>query len=329
MEPQEQSTKRQRSLFVVLESVSKAYYTGYSLREQLGTTRTRARYEKGPELEAALAQWVVAEQERQPITGDLLRVQASLLWHRLPQYHGQNEPPWSNGWIAGFKDGKGLRQYRGFGEAGNVDEEAAMQGLLGVQARITQHPLEDQYNCDETGLSRISLHFCINASGTHKLKPWIIGQYQNPQCFRAASINIEAMDSVFESNSRSWMTGPIFEEWLRWFDRQMTGRKVVLLLDNFSAHSSAYNELCAFPSEFGLQNTEIVWLLLNSTSKTQPLDQRIIPAFKAIYKRCWLRFVMTEFEAERDPHRTMNLLKAIRFIQRAWDEVSDGTIANC
>ena len=157
-----------------------------------------------------------------------------------------------------------------------------MQGLLAVQARIAQYSLNDQYNCDETGLfwkalpersltthrtaglrkdkARISLRFCVNASGSHKLKPWIIGQYRNPRCFRAANVDIERMDCVCRSNSQSWVTGPIFEEWLRWFERQMTGRKVVLLLDNFSAHSSAYNQLCSLPSEFGLQNTELVWL---------------------------------------------------------------------
>ncbi|KAI6854140.1 hypothetical protein KC338_g9359 [Hortaea werneckii] len=336
----------------VSESLSKRYKHLDGLDdEELGTQRKKARFEKWPDLEAALAQWVVAEQERQHISGDNLRLRASLLWHQLPQYYGQKEPPWSNGWLAGFKDRKGLKEYRRFGEASSVDEEAVMQGLLAVQARIAQYSLNDQYNCDETGLfwkalperslathriaglekdeARISLHFCVNASGNHKLQPWIIGQYRNPRCFRAANIDIERMDCVYRSNSQSWMTGPIFEEWLRWFDRQMTGRKVVLLLDNFSAHLSAYNQLCSLPSEFGLQNTELVWLPPNSTSKTQPLDQGIIAAFKAIYKRHWLRYMMTEFEAEREPSRTINLLKAIRFILSAWHEVSDQTIANC
>lgn len=183
-----------------------------------------------------------------------------------------------------------------------------MAALALVQARVAQYPLEDQYNCDETGLfwkaiperslltqriagiksdkARISLHFCVNASGSHKLQPWVIGKYQQPRCFRAAGVNIQRLNCVYRSNKKSWMTGSIFKEWLRWFNRQMASRNVVLLMDNFSAHIAAYNELCAQPSGHSLQNTEIVWLPPNSTSKTQPLDQGIIAAFKAIYRRC-------------------------------------------
>lgn len=110
----------------------------------------------------------------------------------------------------------------------------------------------------------------------------------------------------------------------------MTGRKVVLLLlDNFSAHVAAYNELSTLPEGYRLQNTEVVWLPPNLTSKAQPLDQVIIASFKAIYKRCWLRFIAEEFELEREPYKTMNLLKAFRFIRRSWHEVSSQTIANC
>ena len=48
----------------------------------------------------------------------------------------------------------------------------------------------------------------------------------------------------------------------------MNGRKVVLTIDNFSAHQSAINELSTLPAEFGLRNTKIIWLPANSISKT-------------------------------------------------------------
>jgi hypothetical protein len=32
------------------------------------------------------------------------------------------------------------------------------------------------------------------------------------------------------------MTGMVIEEYLRWFNKKMYGRKVLLLLDNFSRH---------------------------------------------------------------------------------------------
>ena len=77
--------------------------------------------------------WVVAEQHRQAITSDLLRVKASYFWHRLPQYSGRREPNWSNGWLAGFKGRKGLKDRRRHGEAGSVDEAAVMADLAAIQ----------------------------------------------------------------------------------------------------------------------------------------------------------------------------------------------------
>ena len=39
--------------------------------------------------------------------------------------------------------------------------------------------------------------------------------------------------------------------------------------------------------------------------------------------------MLEEFDNRREPCQTMNLLKAIRFVIRSWDEVTAQTIANC
>jgi hypothetical protein len=46
-------------------------------------------------------------------------------------------------------------------------------------------------------------------------------------------------------------------QYLRWFDNLMAGRKVILLMDNFSPHESAVTELESMPLGTGLVNTEI------------------------------------------------------------------------
>jgi hypothetical protein len=61
-------------------------------------------------------------------------------------------------------------------------------------------------------------------------------------------------------------------QYLRWFNNLMVGRKVILLMDNFSAHESAVTELESMPLSTGLVNTQICWLPPNTTSKLQPLD---------------------------------------------------------
>lgn len=52
------------------------------------------------------------------------------------------------------------------------------------------------------------------------------------------------------------MTSQIFIEFLRWFDRQMAGRNVVLLMDNFSTHQATVTEITT--SGNPLQNTLII-----------------------------------------------------------------------
>lgn len=120
--------------------------------EVIQPDQKKQRKEQWSVLESALAEWVIREQQRRVINGDLLRLQASIFWHRLPQYNGQTEPPWSNGWLAGFKTRKGIKDRRRHGEAGGVDETTLMAELAVVQAKLSQYPLQDQYNYDETGL---------------------------------------------------------------------------------------------------------------------------------------------------------------------------------
>ena len=75
------------------------------------------------------------------------------------------------------------------------------------------------------------------------------------------------------------MTGLIMEEYLRWLDNKMRveGRKVLLLLDNFSGHELSVQLVSGLE---GLDNVRIEWLPANTTSHWQPLDQGIITGFK-------------------------------------------------
>lgn len=87
-----------------------------------------------------------------------------------------------------------------------------------------------------------------NASGTHQMKIWYIGKSKKPRCFKAAKVRIESLNCEYRHNKKAWMTTLIMEEYLRWFDSQMSGRKVLLLMDNFSDHNAAFELIQALPS---------------------------------------------------------------------------------
>lgn len=181
----------------------------------------------------------------------------------------------------------------------------------------------------KTQKAQITANFCCNVTGSQKLKPWFIGKAQNPRCFGRSGLHVENFAMVWRNNAKAWMTDKIFKEYLRWFDQQMCGQKVVLLIDGFSAHHAGLNLLHQDYPE-GLQFTTVLFLPANATSICQPLDQGIIRAWKAHYRKRWLAFVCGEYDKERDPIKSMNVLQAIRWGIAAWeDDVTPTTIQNC
>ena len=326
---------------------SRFKYLDGSSRRPAATKRVRA--EQWPDLEEALYQWVRRAEDTIPITGELLKQKAQFFWQNLSVYQGKPMPTFSNGWLQGFQHRRSIKSRTQHGEAGSVPEEAEQQ-MVAIRQALAHYPTKDIYNCDESGLFwklipdkglstyslpgrkkvkvRLTAHFCTNADGSDRLPIWIIGKAKKPRSFAAAGVNIQHLNIVYRNNKTAWMTNTIFEEFLRWFDIRMRGRKVVLLMDNFSAHELAVENITQ--SQRPLENTLIIWLPANSTSRYQPLDQGIIASWKLHWKRQWLRFLMDEFDAGRDPISRMDILKAIRWSIPAWEiDVQSTTISNC
>jgi hypothetical protein len=90
------------------------------------------------------------------------------------------------------------------------------------------------------------------------------------------------------------------------------GRKVLLLMDNFSAHELAVQLVGGLQ---GLSNVRIAWLPPNTTSVWQPMDQGIIVSFKLQYRKQWIEYMIRAHEANKNPQKTVNLLKAIQWIR--------------
>jgi hypothetical protein len=129
------------------------------------------------------------------------------------------------------------------------------------------------------------------------------------------------------------MTTAIMRDWLGWFwsyiKAHKPGKKVLLLMDNHSAHVKAVEDLKEQQSVI-LHDIEILFLPPNTTSQYQPCDQGIIASFKLHYRRYWTRYLLQEFEEGRNGRTTMNVLKAIKWIVQVWrHDLKDTTIANC
>jgi len=62
---------------------------------------------------------------------------------------------------------------------------------------------------------RVTVAFCANASGTHKLKLIVLGKAAEPCCFE--TLNIFDPNSLvwYSSNKKAWTNTAIFQAWLK------------------------------------------------------------------------------------------------------------------
>ena len=163
--------------------------------------------------------------------------------------------------------------------------------------------------------------FTSNANGSEKLPPFIIGKAKTPRAFNKKSGT--QLGFYYRNNPKAWMTGSLYGEWIRAWDRdlQLKQRKILLLQDNFSGH--------IVPDD--LQNIEVRNFEPNLTAHVQPMDQGIIQCFKARYRAKYIRRSIDYYEAGVTPSQIYELdqLEAMRLANAAWQEVDATTIWNC
>ncbi len=267
--------------YAFLESESLTKYTLKSIRLKEPEYKT---------LEAALVEWQI-RYDRHPdsgsTTGDLLRLKATELWQKLPEYAGKPVPKWSNGWLEGFKKRMNLKERRRHGEGASAQVDDESERIMEeIREAGKEYGPDNTYNMDESSYfwklkpdrslstfeaartkkqkARITINFCCNASGTDKLPCWYIGTAKRPNCFRAENLTtLDHLGAVWRSNKTAWMTHHIMKEYLKWFDNRMVyaGKKALLLMDNFSAHELGVEQM----EEAGeLRATKVVNFVLNT-----------------------------------------------------------------
>jgi hypothetical protein len=112
---------------------------------------------KFPVMEAALAEWFLANQEHINLSGDLIRESAMKIIDRLYPDHLPFE--FSNGWLEAFKVRHGIKKHRRFGESGSVDMTTVATALPGIRQVLDAYEWRDIYNMDESGLFyRMQVH---------------------------------------------------------------------------------------------------------------------------------------------------------------------------
>src|SRR5205085_9611775 len=87
-------------------------------------------------------------------------------------------------------------------------------------------------------ISRLTVLLCANSTGSHKLRPLVIGSAKKPRSFNG--INISQLPVMYRSNQKAWMRSDIWKEWLHYIDSgfRIQNRQVLLLVDNAASHTA-------------------------------------------------------------------------------------------
>ncbi|KAI7950013.1 hypothetical protein MJO28_008834 [Puccinia striiformis f. sp. tritici] len=317
------------------------------IREQADSSAShykRVRITKFPQIEEMLDQWVTqALHSKLTITGDVIRAK----WHEFASMEKIPSEEWLNlsqGWLTRFKARHGLQSFTKHGEAAQADKEVIDEERKRVSELVQGFARKDIWNMDETGLfysmppdrglakekcsglkaskTRITIAVTTNSDGSEKLPLLIIGKWAKPKAFKKKSGLSLGFDYHF--NKRAWMTTEIFHDWIGRFNCEMRSQKrnILLLVDNFSAHSLP---------EGGLSNIRLELFSPNLTAHIQPMDAGIIKAFKSHYKQRFISKSIQRYNQGTPITSVYNIdqLAAMHLSRLAWQCVSETTIRNC
>ena len=136
-----------------------------------------------------------------------------------------------------------------------------------------------------------------------KKLPLVIGKSANPRCFK----NIKKLPLPYESNKKAWMTGTIFEVWVKNLDSRMkkSNKTVASVLDNCTAH----------PNVNGQTNVKLIFLPPNATAKTQPLDPAVIRNLKSHYQKNLAKKRLLGFDEKKN--FKIDILEGMRLLSTA------------
>lgn len=244
----------------------------------------------------------------------------------------------SNGWLENFKKRHDLAFKKVCGESASVSKEVCTEWKSQLESFLNGYDPNDVFNADETGLffkclpdktltfknekchggkhskERLTILLCTNSTGTEKFKPLMIGKSKKPRCFAGC----RSLPLDYEANKKAWMTGELFKKWLINTDKQMitAKRKILLFIDNCTAHDVP-----------PLKAIKVKFLPANTTSQLQPLDQGIIKNFKTFYRKEVVKKMITDME--RNTVSSINVLQAMRMVDKAWRSVTSNAVKNC
>ena len=139
--------------------------------------------------------------------------------------------------------------------------------------------------------------------------------FKKPPWFK----DVKQLSCQYRVQKKSWMTGVLFEEWIRKLDSSFWAQSttVALLIDHCPAN----------PEIKSLTNINLVFLPLNTTSVLQRTDQYVTRSLKAHYRKKFVHLCIKAVENNK-ALPNISILQVMKHLKSSWNTVSKETIVN-
>ncbi|KAL4348977.1 hypothetical protein GQ457_17G011340 [Hibiscus cannabinus] len=179
---------------------------------------------KYPDIENVVYEWFLQYQDRGNMTRELILEKSKKTMKLLYPQH-LPEHNFSQVWLEKFKIRHGIKSFLRFGESDSVDMQDMEMKLESIREKVNQFSKNDVFNLDKT-----CLFYKLQAE---KNTLWIIEKYAKSRCFK--NINMSSIDCQYRANKGACMTSVLFDENVRWLDRKMNDKRILLMVDNCPA----------------------------------------------------------------------------------------------
>ncbi|NWU90196.1 TIGD5 protein, partial [Upupa epops] len=342
---------------------------------EVGTQRKKMRLANEEEIDRAVYAWFLAlRQHGVPLSGPLIQAQAEAFARQI--YGPECTFKASHGWFWRWQKRHGISSQRIYGEGGLPAEPerapAACSDVPPAPAADTGGYSDEQiYNANVAGLywkllpgqtsgtarrrpvphDRVTVLLAANLTGSHKLKPLVVGGLRDPPSLRHH--NQDKFPACYRYSPEARLGPALLRAWFfedfvpgvkRYLRRSCLQQKAVLLLSSPAPHSGMGSEDSP-PLQTPDGSIRALFLSkgpANSSSARgaggggrilTPLEQGVVVAFKQLYKRELLRLAVSctagASSGPMDFVRSFLLKDMLYLAGLSWDLIPPGSIEKC
>ncbi|NXU20125.1 TIGD5 protein, partial [Pardalotus punctatus] len=332
---------------------------------EVGTQRKKMRLANEEEIDRAVYAWFLAlRQHGVPLSGPLIQAQAEAFARQI--YGPECTFKASHGWFWRWQKRHGISSQRIYGEGGlPAEPERAPASRAEVLPDAGGYGDEQIYNANITRLfwkllpgagiaarrrpargERVTVLLAANLTGSHKLKPLVVGGLRDPASLRHH--NQEKFPACYRYSPEARLAPALLRAWFfedfvpgvkRYLRRSCLQQKAVLLLSSAPSRSGSGAEDSP-PLQTPDGSIRALFLSKGSAGSSlagaggripAPLEQGVVSAFKQLYKRELLRLAVSCSGpgGPADFVRSFLLKDMLYLAGLSWDLIPPGSIEKC